>query len=184
MSQTSHELKQMHSPHIKSNSFACVTGDWRLSFLWKCRLVWNRQSCIFHSFTAQLYCTPTICECLEPWFMQSWVTLAQKKWYSYTEKSLLLIVISIMHKSTIGLLIYSSHEGCRDDTAVLEERLVSQFWAKVGEAPWAKVWLPGSHATPANGHLLQAWVQGKALGRVHHCLISFISCTIHLDFYL
>lgn len=33
----------------------------------------------FTSFTAQLYCTPTICECLEPWFMQSWVTLAQKK---------------------------------------------------------------------------------------------------------
>lgn len=33
----------------------------------------------FTSFTAQLYCTPTICECHEPWFMQSWVTLAQEK---------------------------------------------------------------------------------------------------------
>lgn len=33
----------------------------------------------FTSFTAQLYCTPTIYECLEPWFMQSWVALDQKK---------------------------------------------------------------------------------------------------------
>lgn len=43
----------------------------------------------------------------------------------------------------------------------------------------------GATEAPANGHVLQAWLKSKALGRMFNCLIySFIACTLHLDFYL
>lgn len=127
----------------------------------------------FTSFTAQLYCTPTICECFELWSTWSWVTLAKKKTsYSHTEESLRLIVISIMYEAPL-VSAHSSRKGLLH----WRQDLCPSFGLRLVRLHEQR---PGFQA----GTELQAWLNGRVLGRVRHSLISFISCTIHLDFYL
>lgn len=75
--------------------------------------------------------------------------------------------------STIGFCTYFSRKGLLH----WRQDLCPSFGLRLVRLHEQR---PGFQA----GTELQAWLNGRVLGRVRHSLISFISCTIHLDFYL
>lgn len=124
-----------------------MTGNLRLSFLWKCRLVRN-QAVIYFSPASQHSCTVHWQSVSALAVLLSFTqTKAPRKNKNklFTHRSVFTVNCNINNvQSTTGFCICSSHKG------LLHWRwdLCFNLRIQVGKAPWAKAWLPGRYGAP------------------------------------